>query len=200
MRYVPYSGHGVIVDSNIISAIAKGDRQAGEAKWVAKLNHLARTSQKRNEEFHLWVTDNTVLETTAVQENTKRGIVTVRDSGFPTQTRRLPVTVSQESQEYKSIVQQLDDIGVGKTRSSAGVSDQEIVADIFFSDTRSGVTPTFVTADKGVFTPLCKLNPDCDKALKRGSMFDEFKSGFTVTMKDAKGQQRVMNVIPFSGK
>ncbi len=187
VRRVPYSGHGIIVDSNLM--IAKGNviTTPSTVPFANQLHKLEKTAQKHGEEFKFWVTDKTVQEVT-IQKAEQSAFA------FPSGTRRIEVSVSKESDEYKSIVTQLEKANLGGAK---GKEDREIIADIFFTVTKENTVPVFATADRGVINPLCRMNPECKKALDRGELSKTYRNGFEVQMKDSTGSDRKIKILPF---
>jgi hypothetical protein len=194
MTYVPYNDHGIIVDAQIMSA--RGNQALTEEQRKAYepilnfLRHTERKAAKHHKEFHFWVPDK------VVDEAALNGDFTKKTFDFPTGTRRLPITTSKNSAEYKSIQDQLTKIGLGNAKGKDGTADRTIVTEIFFAHTTRGHIPKFATYDTDVVRKLCELSPGCAWSVARGRLFVDYADGFEAALRDSSGQVRKIWVLP----
>jgi hypothetical protein len=106
----------------------------------------------------------------------------------------IAVNVDRSGKEYQEILANLSNVNdpVGGKKAKA-VSDQRIVADVFFAVAEPGVTPRFATADSGIYNPLSRragYDPQAKGAGK--SVPDKFgTAGFEVSING-----RTIRVIP----
>jgi hypothetical protein len=102
--------------------------------------------------------------------------------GFPEDPEAIPVREKVRST--------LERLGLGKTNRSDGLSDQEILTEVFCAKAVDG-PPVFATADTGIYkvlfkqTPMAQVVPE-NKILKR-----YYPRGFDVTI-----EVRTIRVIP----
>jgi hypothetical protein len=181
--------HGVIVDSNVLNYYVntKGRRSADIEKILHGIRKIRRIRMKTDGQFRMYVADQTALELGRSNEHR---------FPFPTETRRIVVSTKRDSREYQSVMRTLDGAGVGKTRGAAGDADREIVADAIFAATARGDSPTFVTTDRGIIVPLCKLSPPCQKSIALGRLEAENANGFEVEIPVAGGPARRIHILP----
>lgn len=101
--------------------------------------------------------------------------------------KQIAMTVDRRSTEYKSLLQELETLKVGRAK---GVADREIVADTFFSISESGVTPTLATHDPGIYNPLA-IRMGYNPARQGVAVAVKFPTGFPATVNG-----RTIHVLP----
>lgn len=180
----------MVIDSNLLISydmVKRGGAEARHERWYGFLIKQKKTAKKHGENFHLWLTNRTAKEVTIASHRNQ----------IPPGARLVPISTSRDSDEYKSVLNQMEAMKVGENKPSS-YKDREIVADLFFAKRRSENTiPSFATADNGIIKPLCKLNPMCAK-LNNNKIFirEKFPDGFEVTITDANGKRRTIRIIP----
>lgn len=197
MHYVPLNRNNIILDSQLVvargtlgdfSQLSKGDRN-----FYTFLRDMEKNADKHKSEMHYWLPDHVITEVGA------NGNPLEHPMRFPAGSRRLGIQTSRDSNEYKSVMDKLEEIKVGQRKKQDGVDDRKIVADIFFAKTTKGVIPRFVTADRGIVEPLCRLSINCTKSLNKRTLFTDFPDGFEVSIVDSKSVIRTIKIIPFPG-
>jgi hypothetical protein len=189
LRYVPYSGKGVILDTNVadsISSMRGKELKDYEVRRISVLRHLEKTARRKGEKFYYWIPDTVASEVT-------KGVEDLSSVGFPEASRRIRPIFSRESNEYKSVVAYLVDKNVG---GGDGKNDRTIIADILLGEKVDGAVPTFVTADKGVFKPLCRLNPKCSESIDKNKFWTEQKDGFVAHVPGPGKVPLFIRIIP----
>jgi hypothetical protein len=166
----PVNQNSLILDNNIASAIQKQklgvSLQKGEQLSLQKLQELNNTDLR--------------LTDTVAQE---LGDVTHLNKG-------INLTVSRNSPEYRALLSELENVKPSPVGRAKGTNDRQIVADAFFAE---GTTPTFITADKGIFNPLLQLSGI--KPAKLGKPVPQaFPDGFKVEING-----KTLMVIPVKG-
>lgn len=101
----------------------------------------------------------------------------------------VPLSVDRTSPDYQALLQQLENNSVGG-KPPKGQNDRSIVADTFLAETEPGVTPKFVTQDKGVYTKLLEMAGTNPAKLGKSAP-EAFPNGFNVTVNG-----RTIHVIP----
>lgn len=194
MRYLPIS-NGVIADSNILSYVVNTDgrRREDVERIVARIAKLRKISQKKHGEFHFYVTDTTARELAVASGPERTGFA------FPAGTRRVRVGVERDSADYRSVVEQLERLGLGQSSKQSGLADRQIVADALFADTSRGQVPTIWTADRGLYMPLCRLSPTCQRAIAKGTVVQDLSDGFEIEIR-AGSEIRKLRILPFFGR
>lgn len=192
VRPVPYTGHGVVVDANALISMSEGRARSSEVAAYTYIKKIEKKAHRKGETFHVWVPDRVLNEMSVASHQVI----------LPIGTRRIQLTVSRDASEYKSINQQLADLRVGEKRNHDGTADREILTDLFFTQTDGRVPVEFITSDTGILFPLCKLIRDCYSALSKSPevFFDQFRSGFNVSLKDSAGHERVVKLTPIPTK
>lgn len=192
IRRVPLGKDPVIIDTNVIISLEKmkffPERSTESNKlWAAKLHKILKRNHK-HESVHPYIAERTARER----------FVADRDDPvtFPEGTRIFEIEGSRSSSAYQSFLKKLEEMKVGQVKDNS-MNDREIVADLFFAKRNyTQDNPTFLTADAGIFGPLCQLNPACaslngDKKKIR----QMFENGFEVTM-NAGGVTRTVRIVP----
>lgn len=188
-------GHDpIIVDTNILISLVNSDyapmlAERHHLSRAARIRRILKTRHLRASQDHLYLAEKTAQEQLA--RNEERKMI------FPKGTRIFKITTTRDSKPYQSLLAYLEEIKVG-TMKPRSENDRVIVADLFFSKrSREQDIPTFVTADKGIYKPLCKLNPECHKLNSDVNRIkSEFPNGFEVTL-EAGGVPRTVRILPF---
>ena len=89
------------------------------------------------------------------------------------------ININRISEDYQNIYRVLYQHGVGGTKKGSW-RDRQIIADAFFTDTQDGVTPTFVTADKGIYNALLRIAYQKEAGRYYGKVAESFPEGFSV--------------------
>jgi hypothetical protein len=158
----------VVIDTNTAIALNKKAKglglQEGEKAMIKRIEALG--------DVELRVADVSVIERSAKGEiDPHLGIA---------------VTVDRTAQEYQDVLSVLTAKNVGKAK---GVADRAIIADVFFAATETGVKPTFVTHDPGIYNNMARITGyEPAKALP---VVKKFPSGFDVTI-----GRRTIRVLP----
>ncbi len=183
MRYVPFNGHGYIVDTNILIYMEKflrGEAPASIARAYSRMKHLLRTTSRHDGKADIWAPDEVINEFTADPT-----------SKFPAGTHRLPPPTSRKTPQYNSVLNELRRLSVGNTADS---NDANLIADILMSN--SPRSPVFVTNDKGIFFRLCNAVPTCEKSVSKGTFYRDQVNGFDYSITDSSGRLRTIRIIP----
>ncbi len=186
LSVAPLHDSAIVVDSNILISmdrVLKGGAHDGNRRSYAYLVKLKKTAERHGENFHIWLTNQSAKEVALAQR-------------VPAGTRIVPITVSRDSTEYKSVLKKLEEMNVGEQKAGSN-KDREIISDLFFAKKRTDSTiPTFATADNGIIRPLCLLNPACTKIVSNKMLIkDRFPDGFEATLTDSFGQSRTIRII-----
>tara|TARA_B110001454_G_scaffold218991_1_gene249018 strand:+ start:48652 stop:49434 length:783 start_codon:yes stop_codon:yes gene_type:complete len=201
IRHVPYNGHGIILDSNLMIALKeKGFEHLGESSWHGQLKKMVKTASKQKKQksnvpslsdpFRFWVSSKIGQE---VQDVVRRKKISFE---FPESTRILPINEHTKA-EYDQVYNKLRSLSIGGDKVHDNVNDRDILTEVFFSKTTDNVTPVFATADKGIINPLCKTIPNCASALRRNTMRSEYRDGFDFTIHDeSTGISRTVRILP----
>jgi hypothetical protein len=176
------SEKSIILDTQLMIAISEGKTgrigQESRARWASLIQKKIQDENKQ-----VWISDTTLQE-----------LVKLKTSVLPIQTQRLRPSVQRHSDDYKSILSQLEKVHLGGLK---GQRDREIVADAFLARQKSSRPPTLVTADRNVAHALCRLSQLCQREQQRQSkeLSQVFPDGFEVTLYDNKNIPHKINVI-----
>lgn len=184
----------VILDTNIVISVVQSkyfpdSADENRKKWASRINHMMKKRGHRGDDAHLYMAERTARERFV---GNPEGSVT-----FPEGTRIFEISTTRDSPEYRGLMAKLESIQLGQVKANS-TNDREIVADLFFAKKNfSDDIPTFVTADAGIYGPLCKFNPAC-AALggERKQIKAHFINGFDVTL-EVGGIQRTVRIMPF---
>ncbi len=186
LSVAPLHDSAIVVDSNIfisMDKVLKGEAHNSNRRAYAYLIKLKKTTERHGESFHIWLTNQSAKEVALAHH-------------VPAGTRIVPINVSRDSTEYKSVIKKLEEMNVGEQKTGSH-KDREIISDLFFAKKRSDSTiPTFATADNGIIRPLCMLNPACAKIVSNKVLIkDRFPDGFEATLTDSLGKSRTIKII-----
>jgi hypothetical protein len=161
----------LVIDTNIAIALEKNAKglplHTGEQASLTSLTAMG--------DVELRIADTTIAE--------------IKDGQI--KFKELPISVARDSNEYKALLQELEQNTVGQSKGSA---DRSIVADIFCAKTEQGVMPLFATRDKGIYNALLRMT-GVDPAKLGKSVPEAFSQGFTVTI-----NSRTIKVVPIPNK
>lgn len=194
IRRTPLGKDPVILDTNIVISIVQSRYTPATAeeyrkKWASRISHMMKKRTHVGEDSHLYMAERTTKERfVGNPDNT----VT-----FPENTRIFEISTKRDSPEYRGLMAKLDSIQLGQVKANS-VNDREIVADLFFAKKNfKDDVPTFVTADAGIYGPLCKFNPKCASlAGDKKQIKAQFSDGFDVTL-EVGGIRRTIKIMPF---
>jgi len=195
IRKMPIT-HGVIVDSNALSLYVDtiGRRSSDIEKMIHRIRKIRRQTLKADGQFRMYITDKTAVEVGGSSGPDRQGFP------FPTETRRILLSVERDSSQYGTVLAKLDELGVGRAKKMSGGADREIVADAFFATTARGDVPTLVTADRGIIIPLCNLSPECKRSIAKGTIESETLDGFVIELADGSKAPRRLRILPLFGR
>ncbi len=107
----------------------------------------------------------------------------------------MSMKINPDDEEFRSLLNELENNNVGQGKGSG---DRQIVAETFFAPTESGVTPTLVTHDPGIYNKLWKISSGKEPHPRHfggKSLTEALADGFDVTING-----RTIRVIPIPKK
>lgn len=193
---MPMGKDPVVVDTNIIISMAKKKysperAHQAEVAWVNRFNRMFKRKNKKVDEMHLYMAERSVTEQ-FVSSNRSPNIV------FPERTRIFEIEISRSSPQYQQVLSKLESLSVGQVKANSG-NDREIVADLFFARrSHPEDIPTFVTADRGIYGPLCQFAPACAGIAGNNHKLvkEAFPDGYIAEV-NVGGIARKVRVVPF---
>ncbi|OYZ18256.1 MAG: hypothetical protein B7Y39_13780 [Bdellovibrio sp. 28-41-41] len=194
IRRMPLGSNPVIVDTNMVIALVEQKYRPDKIsqnlkKYADRFNRMFKRKHKKIADSHLYMAERSVTERFNPNNN---GTVT-----FPTSIRIFEIEGSRNSPEYQKLLKKFEDLQVGQVKANSA-NDREIVADLFFARrSHTEDIPTFVTADSGIYGPLCRFVPACAGLRGNPKLVKEaFSSGYIVEI-DIGGVARKVRIIPF---
>lgn len=176
MRRKPLSGKSIVLDENMLIARHKDATgialQEGEKRMVAYL--------KANSDAKLTVPEEVYDKVLGKMDTSDLSII--------------ESTAKSGSTEYSDAMKVLEQNTVGAAK---GAEDRRLILETLFAKVESGVTPTFVTHDPGIYKRMYMIGQTDPEALKKlgKSLPEAFPGGFDVIING-----KTLKVIPIPKK